>query len=76
MHYTILQNITQFVKERDLPVGSIVSGGETQDCIDETMAGIKKKHSKLFSGLGKVVNVDLVHIEVIQIFHQYNRKGG
>ena len=45
-----VRKITQFLKERDLPAGSIVSGGETQDRIDETMAGIKKKCSKLFSG--------------------------
>ena len=59
-----IRKITQFFKERDLPTGSIVSGGKTQDRIDETMARIKKKHSRLFSGLGKVVNADPVHIEI------------
>ena len=54
--------------------GSIVSGGETQDQIDGTMARIKAKYSKLFSGLGKLINVDPVHIHVYLTFPPVQQK--
>ena len=57
-----------------MPAGSIVSGGETQDQIDGTMARIKAKYSKLFSGLGIVINVDPVDIEVDLTFPPLQQK--
>ena len=53
-----------------MPAGSIVSGGETQDQIDGTMA----VYSKLFSGLGIVINVDPVDIEVDLTFPSLQQK--
>ena len=53
-----------------MPAGSIVSGGETQDQIDGTMA----VYSKLFSGLGIEINVDPVDIEVDLTFPPLQQK--
>ena len=53
-----------------MPAGSIVSGGETQDQIDGTMV----VYSKLFSGLGIVINVDPVDIEVDLTFPPLQQK--
>ena len=59
-----VRRLDMFTKEAEPAPGTVVSGGQTQAQIDETMADLVAKFPKVFTGLGRATGVPDIHIEM------------
>ena len=59
-----VRRLDMFTKEAEPAPGTVVSGGQTQDQIDKTMADLVAKFPKVFKGLGRATGVPDIHIEM------------
>ena len=58
-----VRRLSMFTKEK-VTVEGVISGGQTQEQIDESIAELVKKFPKVFKGLGRATGVPDIHIEV------------
>ena len=60
----IVRRLDMFTKEDIIADGEVVSGGKTQEQIDQTMVELVGKFPKVFTGLGRATGVPDIHIEM------------
>ena len=60
-----VRRLDMFTKEKSSAApGSVVSGGQTQAQIDQSMVDLVNQFPKLFTGLGRATGVPVIHIEM------------